>query len=501
MGQRFVTLFLSLMLCEIAFAISPEREQQLNAEFKVYCEEAAKYVIKNRFTIDCGDEFHHYNARAAANHYRNSGSQDLKIANYNLLHPGSNKNSYKDLGLIAQIINNYDLVSVQEIIPRLGNDMRHNQDLVVLMENGGSAELAAHYRAPGYLLILERLRALDPSWALITSPRGEASSPSSVHEMLGFYYRASKVRPKRTDHCLEQNEQSAGLACYPLFRQPFFRADVADAFSRKPFIASFESGNFDFTLMNAHVIFTSPKDEETMRWITQTAFGLDNYSDVGVGVTKETYARFAEVRLALEMLQLLIENYEEQDVMFAADMNLESKTAYWQTLARDFPKFSLYGDMATSLTPYRYSGRNETGGFSSNYDHFILNNQANQPCVRGEDGKVVVERHSYFEGETQEWIKRSYLVREETGVADEPYRISNKGDVLMKKRMHEHREFLENTLTVVGGQLVPQYDDVERELETYRRRIFDEQLNDFTYYKFYRELISDHFPISINCRT
>src|SRR5690606_11803261 len=125
---------------------SVEREHALNAEFKVYCEEAAKYVIKNRFSVYCGDDFHHYNSRAGQNHYRSGQSDQVKIANYNLLHPGSNKNSYKDLALTALIINNFDLVSVQELIPRLGNDMRHNRDLVLMMEAQDQAEgLADNY--------------------------------------------------------------------------------------------------------------------------------------------------------------------------------------------------------------------------------------------------------------------------------------------------------------------------------------------------------------------
>lgn len=503
MGIRHISLSVFLF-CAVAHAITPQREQELNAEFKVYCEETARFVVKNRYTVTCSDEFHHYNARAAANHYRSVQSSELKIANYNLLHPGSNKNSYKDMALMAQIMNEYDVISVQELIPRLGNDMRHNRDLVELIRSKSDESLTELYRAPGYVIILDELRKIDPSWALITSPRGEASSPSSVHELVGFYYRASKARPIVTEHCAELNKGIEGrdsFACYPLFRKPFFRDDVADAFSRKPFIASFESGKFDFTLMNAHVIYTSPRDEATMSWISQVAFGESDYSRVGVGVTKETYARFAEVRLSLEMLDLLIENYNEQDVIFAADMNLESTVAYWQTLLGDFSNFSLYGEMATSLTPYRYGrGNVETGGFSSNYDHFIMNNRANNGCKRDQDGKVAVERQSYFEGHVDAWMRKYYVAREETGDAEEPYRFSNKGEQLMEQRLKEHKKWLEDARTIVDGEIVPQFEDVERELEIFRRRIFDEQLSDFTYYKFYRELISDHFPISISCQ-
>ena len=58
---------------------------------------------------------------------------------------------------------------------------------------------------------------------------------------------------------------------------------------------------------------------------------------------------------------------------------------------------------------------------------------------------------------------------------------------------------LENTFAIDDGEIVPQYEDIDRELEIFKRRIFDEQLSDFTYYKFYRELISDHYPIGITC--
>src|SRR5690606_11766632 len=135
-GIRLISLSVFLF-CAVAHAITVEREQDLNAEFKVYCEETARFVVKNRYTVTCSDEFHHYNARAAANHYSSNQTSDLKIANYNLLHPGSNKNSYKDMALVAQIMNEYDVISVQELIPRLGNDMRHNQDLVELIKSNG----------------------------------------------------------------------------------------------------------------------------------------------------------------------------------------------------------------------------------------------------------------------------------------------------------------------------------------------------------------------------
>ena len=492
-----------LLISGPLFAISLEREAELNAQFKEYCEQAAKYVIKSKFTVTCNDDFHHYNARAANNHYRGGPQSQVRIANYNVLHPGSNKNSYKDYALVARIINKYDVVSVQELIPRLGNDMRHNNDLVALIESQGDESLAVHYRIPGYLLILEELRKLDASWALITSPRGEASAASSVHELLGFYYRASKARPKLTEHCREfaPVKDSDSYACFPLFRKPFFRVDAADAFSRKPFIASFESGNYDFTLMNAHVIYTSPKDEETMQWISNIAFGESDYSRVGIGVTKETYARFAEVRLSLEMLELLKKKYKEQDLIFGADMNLESKVSYWTKVFEDFSDFSIHADMATSLTPYRYDSRSgeETGGFSSNYDHFIVNDDGNKTCKRGSDGKLQVERQSYFDGDVDTWMKKNYIAREETGDEDEPYRYSTDGKKIMDKRIAEHRAWLEQSMTVVDGELVPQYEDIDREVEIFVRRIFEEQLSDFTYYKFYRELISDHFPISITC--
>jgi len=491
----------------VAHAISVEREQELNQEFKAYCDQVSKYVIKNHYSVTCDTDYHHYNSRAALNHYNSNPDHDIKIANYNLLHPGSNKNSYKDIALVAQIINEYDLVSAQELIPRLGNDMRHNNDLVDMIEDTKNYDLEKLYKIPGYILILEELRKLDPSWALITSPRGEASSPSSVHEMLGFFYRASIVRPKETEHCSElatkndREDANTSFACYPLFRAPFFRVDAADGFSRKPFVSSFESGEYDFTIMNAHVIFTSPKDEETMSWISNLAFGVDDYSQVGTGVTKETYARFAEVRLTLEMLEIFSKNYKEQDLFFSADMNLESKISYWQTLMGDFNSFTLISELPTSLTNYRYGrGDVETNGFSSNYDHFIYNNKANKNCITDKSGKIEVTRQSYFEDHVDEWMRENYLAREETSDADEPYRFSSKGKKIMERKLQEHRQFLEESRIIVDGKIVAQFEDVEKELEIYKRRVFDEQLSDFTYYKLYRELISDHFPISITCK-
>ncbi len=109
-------------------------------------------------------------------------------------------------------------------------------------------------------------------------------------------------------------------------------------------------------------------------------------------------------------------------------------------------------------------------------------------------------RQSYFENHVDEWMKKYYVAREETGDPANPYQFSKAGEELMKERIQEHREMLEQTMTVVDGTIVAQYDDVDREVEIFKRRIFEEQLSDQTYYKFYRELISDHFPISISCK-
>ncbi len=127
----------------------------------------------------------------------------LRLATWNvrILSDGSRDDA--ELAYIAQIMERYDLVAVQEL-----RDTR----------------------------VVERLLAIMPGWeAVVSGPAGRG-----VKELCAFFYRTSMVEP---------------------LGEAFLLPDPADLFIREPYIAGFRAGNFDFTLITIHLLYGSGKRE------------------------------------------------------------------------------------------------------------------------------------------------------------------------------------------------------------------------------------------------
>lgn len=497
-------LFIALITANIAFASkSPSADRASIKKYQQQCRDIKKYVIKSSFSVGCYNNYHHYNSGAMRAYSKTAAKKykTVRIASYNLLHPGSSRSMYKDVKLMAKVINKWDLVVGLELLPIVGRDLKNNVKVLDYLSSGISAskskKVEGLYRAPGYIQILKELRKLDKSWALVLSPRADAAKSGQVEEHVGFFYRGKRVKPKTNEHCNEYKTKGAGTAyaCLPNFRKAFMGRETTNVFSRRPFLASFESGNFDFALLGSHVIYGSPSSKADMKKILMPAFKVSHYSSLGAGVTKASYARFAETAVTLEFMENYKFYYEEQDIIFAADFNLSPKNKFWSEVFENFPGGRLYQTAPTTVTLMRTDNGKLTKGLSSSYDHFILDSMETDECA-GSTGKVRVGRLNTYTGDIGRYIDQNYIIRKKGTLTQ-----TSAGKKKRTKRLSEFKKYLKSIYTIKNGSV--QWDDYQYDerVKAYDTRLFASQLNSKTYYKTQQELLSDHMPITLNCST
>lgn len=266
-------LFLALSAAISAHAYRPTdlnilRECQWNQKF-----------LSTR--VDCNDLYHHYPPKSASPQ-KKSPNERLKIASFNAYRLGSAQTLFKDYSIVAKMLNRWDLIALSEMHPNQGDQLAFNLNLVKAMEAGTISQDQAEkaYIPPGYLQLLRKLQSVDPSWGLIVSPVGQ----SSIYELYGFLYRASKLAPSRSNYCqgyfndLSQSgeftagldlDQSSGqrsffspqgspVACLLRFRdQPF----AVEHFSKIPFLGSFEYRRQRISMISLHLRYRTPSFE------------------------------------------------------------------------------------------------------------------------------------------------------------------------------------------------------------------------------------------------
>ncbi|MEZ4872534.1 MAG: hypothetical protein R2827_09910 [Bdellovibrionales bacterium] len=213
----------------------------------------SKYICDRQEYLFFGpDTGHDYDARLAR-------QGDLKIASFNLLHLGNLIAPFKQLDLIAEIMNQWDIVAALELktLPRSSLIFSHNQRMLDRLDEiqnqmnrsqspaqrddllSERKKIYESYVFPGYLQLLFSLKELDPSWSLILTAEGQGQG--SQLELSGFYFRGSRVRSISTRAC--NHGRWGARACV---------MDVAagdrDLISRPPFIAGFQFGDDKYTL-------------------------------------------------------------------------------------------------------------------------------------------------------------------------------------------------------------------------------------------------------------
>lgn len=526
--QLIIVFFINASFAQDAFEDYAER-----IDFSQECERNAQYIGDVDYSVDCGLYYHHYNSQSSNFQYSSSNTK-LNIGSWNVFHPGIGKTAYKDFKIVAQIIDKWDVATVQELLPLIGDDLRHNESVHTLIEDGpwqlkklmeklegmnpgtkayertkksiddltaDIKEAKGLYRSPGYLKILTELRRIDPSWALIISPNPEGTEGSFINELVGFFYRGTKVRPTVNEHCSEFRDMKAypAYACYPEFSTKFMYKNYDGLFSRRPFMASFQSGNFDFVLMGTHVIFNSPSDDDFMNKILSRVFGVNSYDELGTGVDSKNYARYAEVKMTLDFIRKFKKSYKEQDIILAGDFNIEKKEPFMQEILKKYDGLTMIIDSATSLANKRYVSSGDSDGYSKNFDHFIMGRETDKECRTG--GEYHADRVDFYSGDILTYMKKNYIVRKVDNYdrLASDYEMTSEGKKLYKRAMVSFEEDLKSSRTIKRGKVVNENTSYKNKLETFERRVFLNQLNDDSFYGVYQEVISDHVPIEISC--
>jgi hypothetical protein len=560
--------FLFALLSVHSFAQEQEYiDVEVRGSYRAECKEVAKYAVGDLMNVQCYYNYHHYNSSAYKKYYdRDRAIKDgtVKIAEFNVLHPGMSKTRYKDYKKVAQMINKWDVVGVTELLPLISADLKHNQALVEFIEKDAPKEIEKLkielskqqsrlknttskrtlssaktkiaqikaeiksleedlkeapklYRDPGYLEILKELRKLNDGeeWALILSPRGEAAKPTDVQELVGYYYRSSKVKPKVNSYCKEIRTHGKGtpVACIPNMGKAMLGQSKRDIFSRRPFISEFISGTFSFVLLTSHVVYNSPRDTESMSNILTKSFGVHHYKDLGKGVTADNYARFAEVKVMLEFMQALRTKFNQEDVILLGDLNLESDNDFWKEVLPTMPGVELFVTEKTTVSESRYNkDGSETDGLANDYDHFLFDPKTTDECV-DKYGKVDTKVENFYGGVTGRFVKRLYKVRNKKKYRGKYTKNQKKYNTLVEKFVEPYETGKKEFQTIgtkeidVNGKsirvkgIIKDEKKTSKYIEGFYERILDSQLFDKTYYSYYKQLLSDHMPIIMECAT
>jgi hypothetical protein len=368
---------------------------------------------------------------------------------------------------------------------------------------------------------------------LILSPRGDSALQGSVEEMVGFFFRSGTVNPIANPHCTEFKDEDSGTpyACIINLSPKFMDKDYTHNFARRPFMASFKSGSMKFTMVSMHVVFTFSGDEEASKKLMNDTFGVNAPSDLGTGINMGNFARFAEVKTTLDFMNRYRKKYRDNNIMFVADTNLTANNAFWPEVLKSFPGGSLLIEDPTTISPPRYTGDGkETNGVANSYDHFVFDKGIFPTCSNG-------EVYNYFNSPIDNDIQRIYGIRSgatPTGANSGSGSVHNKtillpqdetpgngGDVpsddspLPTKldytlttaaqtkidKMVKAYSVQQQQLQTVSKNAVVQDDfQTQERLDGYKRRVFMNQLTNAFYYRFYQEVLSDHFPVSITCK-
>ncbi len=515
-----------------------------------------------KFQVQCGQSYFHYQSLVNSQAHAFQGT--LKIAEFNFFHPGSLKTQFKDYRITAQIANRFDVIAATELLPLMGTDLSFNQSLYKFLAVDGPKLMAKLqsdlikrnadtnaiklrmqklkmdleaapmvFKLPGYLKILMELKKLDASWSLVLSPRGDSFYQGSVEEYVGFYYRASKVTLNSNAYC-HQFVQAQSEACLVSFRDQFSNPQWTRLFSRRPMIASFKSGNFQFHYMTSHVAFNSPSDEIFQNWSIKLILGHDfngDYDQIGMGVNSVNYARFLEMMAIARFMNGFQRFFPNEKILYGGDTNLDFKLNLWNAIRNELGAESsvvLSGDQKSTLTERRFgSKKEETLGVANSYDHFFYSKNQFQNCGR-------TQVFNFLNNDISTSIKTKYFIRDDhnlipettqyvlsdssvknpiVDVADdsdeneEPeekvlilnYKLTNQNKVKMDKILGLYDQHLKSEIHFKNNQLYQKTESQFERLESFKVRLLLKQLSDQYFYKVYKELVSDHLPISMEC--
>lgn len=566
--------------------------------------------------VKCNYNYSHWNSKSSQ--YYKGAPKKLKVAGYNLLHPSTDKTKFKDFQITAKMINQWDIMGATELIPLTSRDAKLAANISKLITEIAPNGIAAYelkitaeneklkknkaslrtennksnssqtkidslnskiekskgliagykigikkfksdvkltnkiYPEASYLKILRELRKLDKSWALLLSPVGEAERESSQQEFAGVFYRSSVIKPKTNKYCtaIRKVDKASAYACLPTFSSSTER----NAFSRRPFLSSFQSGSFKFSMLVAHVIWGEKSlltKQPRMGQILKPAFGVNNLDEFktkygkGTHVTGANFARVAEVKLTVKLMDKLKKNYSVDNIIYYADTNLNlvevdqtavntfgKRKGYWDIVFDQNTGIDAFVTERTTATSQFYKidkdgNKYETNGLANSYDHFVFNKSEIRECATADDSNIrLYNYHS----------KKSELVkRRQNWSAEEKKRIVSAGDLVRKKygvltgsgasskfSKTKFDKVLSKIITVpyakplnfpilkrvaidANHPTVKQYSFIEDDKyeakgkENFIERVLNSQKDLAEFYYKSEQLLSDHLPIEMNC--
>ena len=366
------------------------------ASFKEECENNKKFTTPN-YCIDCGKHFHHYNTGARVSF--NGRRSNIKIAHFNSLHPGMSKTRFKDYNLVAKMLSQFDIIAVTELIPSMSSNLQtnirvanfskeapkeirdreaevrkltaeqrsrhsivrerriHLQNQIISNIKSDLKRLDEVYQTPGYLKILNALRALNDgnNWSMIITSTPEGRESNETKELVGYYYKANVVAPANTPYCASRGLKngSKSYACHPLFDRRDLGQDKSFILSRRPFMASFKAGKFETTLISSHSIYESPDIGDSWKQrVLIAAFNEKTAENLPTGINNGNYARYAELKTTLEFIQKKLRS-SQNDIVLLGDFNLEAKNKFMNQVINTWDGAEIYIDKKTSAKKYR----------------------------------------------------------------------------------------------------------------------------------------------------
>lgn len=337
------------------------------------------YARSGNLAADCTYNYIHYYPKNYNPAVAEKTKGLLRIGSFNLFHLGDNQSPMKNLSLVAKIMNQWDVVGAQEMMPLPTEWAAANQKIFDFIIKNRDNVVFPHPQwqvtTPGYLNLLHEMQKLDPSWALILQPMPEGEGTSG--EMAGFFYRSGRVRLKDWGYCPQNNvtelKSNTHLYNYGCLAQ--VSEDQRRLMSRVGFTAFFQAGNFDFIGITTHVRFR-PADQDLDRKAQEASICQDHQNPSKCKVADEFVGRFYEIQAVVRQIQSIKEIARDQDVIFMGDFNIEfadKNKALWAAALKEAP-----GYQVTQIAPTTLSIK--SAKMSSNYDHFIFNPKTTKEC-------------------------------------------------------------------------------------------------------------------------
>ena len=191
------------------------------------------------FKYKLNDELANLKQHLKKRNFPKKKSNKLILGSWNIANLGEQKRTLNDLKICAEIIKQFDLVAIQEVKNNL-------TDFTKIMSLLGDNYASVFTDIAGNL---ERLAFVyNKKKVMSTELKGEVVVLKREKKTLTFTTK-KKIKNKPTK--------------ITKIKQRF------EGFNRNPYIGSFSSGKFSFTLVNVHIYFGAPRGEKFRRRILE----------------------------------------------------------------------------------------------------------------------------------------------------------------------------------------------------------------------------------------